>query len=271
MRRILTWTLVTIAALVGATVVVAAVLWLTLPNVRALANTNPETTAFIELRRHEAQDKGGTFHLRWTWRPLARISPLLQRAVIYTEDARFFQHGGVDWTAVKKTVEHDVQERSLSRGGSTITQQVAKNLYLSPSRNPIRKLREMLIAWRLESALDQHRILEISLHIAEWGPGIFGAEAAARHWFGRSAAELTAAQAARLALALPNPIRRSPRVASRALDRRAGRIVRALRRAGLIDEDEMLESLRALGEAPAEPPPAAAADETDGDDDVTDD
>src|SRR5262249_11176768 len=173
---------------------------------------------------------------------------------VHTEDARFFEHGGVDWDAVKKTVERDWQERSLSRGGSTITQQVAKNLYLSPSRNPVRKVREMMIAWRLESALDKERILEIYLNIAEWGPGVFGAEAAARHWFGRSAADLTAAQAARLALALPNPVKRSPRVASRALDRRAARLVRALRRGGLIDDAAMGGGPRRLG-APAPPPP----------------
>src|SRR5262249_16974708 len=189
-----------IAAPVGAAALTALVLWLTLPNVAPLARDNPTTTAFIELRRREAEEAGAPFKLRWTWRPIGHISPLLQRAVVHTEDARFFEHGGVDWDAVKQAVERDWQERSLSRGGSTITQQVAKNLYLSPSRNPVRKVREMMIAWRLESALDKERILEIYLNIAEWGPGVFGAEAAARHWFGRSAADLTAAQAARLAL-----------------------------------------------------------------------
>ena len=229
------------------------ILWLTLPDVRSLKQKNPETTAFIELRKEEG---GEGFKLRWTWRPLSRISPLLRRAVVHAEDAKFFKHEGVDWEAVKQTAEKNWQDKSLARGGSTITQQVAKNLFLSPSRNPIRKLRELFISWRLEDALSKERILELYLNIAEWGPGVFGAEAAARHWYGVSASELSADQAARLAVALPNPFKRSPRTRSKVLDRKAARLVRALHRGGLISDDEEQAALVALGQAPAAPPEA---------------
>jgi monofunctional biosynthetic peptidoglycan transglycosylase len=246
-------------AFLGLVVLSAAgllVLWLTLPDVGWLKAKNPDTTAFIELRKREG---GKGFKLRWTWRPLSRISPLLRRAVVHAEDGRFFQHEGVDWEAVKKTAEQNWQEKSLHRGGSTITQQLAKNLFLSPSRNPIRKLRELLISWRLEDSLSKDRILELYLNIAEWGPGVFGAEAAARHWYGVSAAELSAAQAARLAVALPNPHTRSPRARSKMLDRKAARLVRALQRGGLLSDEELRAALSALHQpvSPEAPPPTA--------------
>jgi monofunctional glycosyltransferase len=239
-------------------------IWISLPDVKSLATENPTTTAFIALRQRDAAQAGKPLDLEWTWRPAKRISPLLLRAVLHTEDARFFTHEGVDWEAVKETAERDWKERSMSRGGSTITQQVAKNLYLSPSRSLVRKLRELFIAWRLEAALDKERILELYVNIAEWGPGVFGAEAAARHWYRCSAAELTADQAARLAVALPNPLKRSPKTRSRALDRKAARVVRALHRGGLVSEAELVKALQALGQAPtvvAAPPSPAEREE----------
>jgi len=195
-----------ISALAAA--VLAGFVWLSMPDVQALARTNPETTAFIELRRSRAREEQRPFRLRWRWRNLAAISPYLRHAVIDAEDARFWEHEGVDWEAVKEAAERDWEDKRLSHGASTITQQVAKNLYLSPSRNPLRKLRELLIARRLERELSKRRLLEIYLNIAEWGgDGVFGAEAAAQRWYGCSAAELSPAQAARLAVALPNPKR----------------------------------------------------------------
>jgi monofunctional biosynthetic peptidoglycan transglycosylase len=256
--------LVATASLLALGVVLVMGIWISLPNVKTLSSKNPTTTAFIDLRRQEAAQAGKPFALKWTWRPLKRISPLLLRAVLHTEDARFFVHEGVDWEAVRETAERDWKERSMSRGGSTITQQVAKNLYLSPQRSVLRKVRELFIAWRLEAALEKDRILELYLNIAEWGPGVFGAEAAARHWYGCSAAELTADQAARLAVALPNPYKRSPRAKSRALDRKAARVVRALHRGGLVSEAALVEALRALGQAPtvvAAPPSAGEREE----------
>ena len=252
------WLLLGAMGLGGVVVLAALAFWWSLPDVRSLRLKNPTSTAFIDLRRRQAAEAGKSFALEWTWRPLARISPLLQRAVLHSEDAKFFQHEGVDWEAVQKTAEKNWQDKSMSRGGSTITQQVAKNLYLSPERSLVRKARELFIAWRLEEALGKDRILEIYLNVAEWGDGIFGAEAAARHYYGRSAASLTADQAARLAVALPNPFKRSPRTRSRVLDRKAARIVRALHRGGLVSEGQLAAALRALGQAPTvvAPPPA---------------
>lgn len=251
--------------LAAAILLAALALRLSLPDVDALRTANPSTTAFIELRRRQADERGERFELRFTWRPLARISPLLRRAVLHAEDARFFQHEGVDWEAVKQTAERNWKEGSMRRGGSTITQQVAKNLYLSPRRSLTRKLRELLIAWRLEDALSKERILEIYLNVAEWGDGVFGAEAAARRWYRRSAAELTADQAARLAVALPNPFERSPRKRSRVLDRKAARIVRALHRGGLISAAELERALRALNQRPTHEAPPPAPGERDED------
>jgi monofunctional biosynthetic peptidoglycan transglycosylase len=243
----------------------AAVLWMTLPDVAGLARDNPATTAFIEMRRARATGRGERFRLRWQWRRLSDISPYLRHAVIDAEDARFWRHEGVDWEAVKQAAEHNWEEKRMAHGASTITQQVAKNLYLSPDRSVVRKLRELFIAWRLEDALDKERILELYVNIAEWGPGVFGVEAAARHWYGCSAGELKAHQAARLAVALPNPFKRSPKTRSRALDRKAARVVRALHRGGLVSEPELVEALQALGQAPTvvAPPPAAGEREED--------
>ena len=247
--------LVTLAAIV----VAALALWASLPNVRPMATQNPTTTTMIDLRRTEAKTAGHVYKLRWDWRPLPRISPLLQRAVVYAEDAQFWKHDGVDWEAMKDAAEHDWKERSLERGASTITQQVAKNLYLSPSRNPVRKVRELFIARRLDRDLGKKRVLELYLNIAEWGDGVFGAEAAARRWFGCAAAELRPAQAARLAVALPNPLKRSPAVKSRTLARRAERLVRAMARAGLIDAAALAEAEQELGLAAPPTPDANAA------------
>ena len=229
-------------------------LFATLPDVRPLAKAPPTSTAFIELRRKQAAEAHRPFTLRWTWRPLGRISPLLRAAVVMSEDARFWEHEGVDWDAMEKAAEKDWEKRRFGLGGSTITQQLAKNLYLSPSKNPLRKLRELLIARRLEDRLSKERVLELYLNVAEWGDGVFGAEAAAHRWFDVPAAELRAAQAARLALALPSPIKRSPGVRSPVLDRRAVKLVQAMQRRGLIDAGMAQAALVELGAAtPAAP------------------
>jgi monofunctional biosynthetic peptidoglycan transglycosylase len=216
--------------------VAGAALWLTLPDVASLARQNPASTAFIELRRAEAAAAGGRLRLRWSWTSIDRISRYARFAVVAAEDARFFEHEGIDWDGVEDAARRDLAERRLSAGGSTITQQLAKNLYLSPSRSPVRKLREAIIARRLEAALAKDRILELYLNVAEWGDGIFGIEAAARHYFGVPAAALTPAQAARLAVALPAPRARSPKVRSARLARKAGRLLDAMRWRGLLDD-----------------------------------
>ena len=179
--------------------------YVTLPDVAALARTNPSTTAFTESRKAEAAEKGRSFKLRQTWVPLKRISPHLQKAVIVAEDASFYQHEGFDWDGLKEAVTRNWKKGRLRRGGSTLTQQLAKNLYLSPEKNLYRKAHEAMLAWELERALPKKRILELYLNTAEWGHGVFGAEAAARHYFGKSAEDLSPDEAALLAAMLPSP------------------------------------------------------------------
>jgi monofunctional biosynthetic peptidoglycan transglycosylase len=183
-----------------------AYVYLALPDVRPLAKENPTTTAFMELRTREAAYHGRTkFAIRHAWVPYGRISQHLKRAVVVTEDAAFFDHDGIDLDEIKASIERNWEEGRFTRGASTITQQLAKNLYLSPSRNPVRKFSELLITRRLEVSLTKRRILEIYLNVIEWGDGIFGAEAAARSYFGKSAADLSREEAALMAGAIINP------------------------------------------------------------------
>jgi monofunctional biosynthetic peptidoglycan transglycosylase len=185
-------------------------LYLSLPDVRELASRNPPTTAFIELRAEEARAEGKPPRRVQRWVRYERISNNLRRAVLVAEDSAFWQHDGVDVEQLKESIEESLERGKQLRGGSTITQQLAKNLYLSPSRNPVRKLRELLITRKLEAALTKRRILELYLNVIEWGDGIYGAEAAARAYFGKSAAGVTASEAALLAGAIINPRVHSP-------------------------------------------------------------
>jgi monofunctional glycosyltransferase len=197
-----------------------AYVYLTLPDVRPLEKTNPKTTAFMELRKEEAREAGRRFSIRQQWASYNRISPMLKRAVIVTEDAAFFDHDGIDLEEIKASMERNWEEGQFLRGGSTITQQLAKNLYLSPSRNPVRKVKELFIARRLEAALTKQRIFEIYLNMIEWGDGIFGCEAAARAYFGKPCASLDVAEAALMAGAIINPREHSPAKPTRRLLRR---------------------------------------------------
>jgi monofunctional biosynthetic peptidoglycan transglycosylase len=183
----------------------AAYIYLTLPDVRVLRTTNPATTAFMELRVREAARRGDTVPRDQRWVPYARISSHLKRAVLVAEDSAFWTHEGVDFGQLRESMEVNWERGEFARGASTITQQLAKNLYLSPSKNPVRKLRELLIARRLEASLSKQRILELYLNVIEWGEGIWGAEAAARRYFRKSAADLAPQDAALLAAAISNP------------------------------------------------------------------
>ena len=187
-----------------------AYVYLTLPDVRALRTVNPTKTAFMELREREAAQEGRPLRHYQVWVPYARISQNLKRAVLVAEDDAFWQHEGIDMEQLKISIRNDIEGGKAIRGGSTITQQLAKNLYLSPSRDPVRKLRELIIARRLEAELSKARIFEIYLNVIEWGDGIWGAEAAARTYFGTSAASLGAEQGALLAGAIINPRVYSP-------------------------------------------------------------
>jgi monofunctional biosynthetic peptidoglycan transglycosylase len=184
---------------------VIAYVYLTLPDVRVLAKTNPGSTAWMEMRAAEAAREGKSARRVQQWVPYSRISQSLKRAVLVAEDAAFWDHEGIDFEELRKSIEINWEQGRAVRGASTITQQLAKNLYLSPSRNPMRKLRELIIARRLEAALPKARIFEIYLNVIEWGDGIWGAEAAARTYFGIPASALNRGQAALLAGAIINP------------------------------------------------------------------
>lgn len=199
---------------------------LTLPDVAVLVRTNPTSTALMEHRSSYAEDNRHTPTRQWTWVPLSRISPHLQRAVIVAEDASFFVHEGFDWEGIRDAARYNLEVGEMKRGGSTITQQLAKNLYLSSERSLLRKAREALITRSLEQHLTKKRILELYLNVAEWGHGIYGAEAAARHHFGKPSLDLTADEAAWLAAILPSPHRYDPLRKTAFLTRRHERILR---------------------------------------------
>jgi monofunctional biosynthetic peptidoglycan transglycosylase len=184
--------------------------YLTLPDVRSLVRSRPATTAFMDLRARDAAGAGQKPRRMQSWVRLSQISPHLQRAVVISEDAAFWGHEGVDFDEIRASIEVNFAEAQFVRGASTITQQLAKNLYLSPSRNPVRKVRELIIARRLEAELSKARILEIYLNVIEWGDGVYGIEAASRQYFGVAAADLDQAQAALLAGAIINPRALSP-------------------------------------------------------------
>jgi monofunctional biosynthetic peptidoglycan transglycosylase len=199
-----------IAIVLAAGFTVLAFEWVTLPDVRRLRTENPDTTAFMRLRDRQARARGDEPRRVQRWVPYTRISQTLKRAVLVAEDDAFWQHDGVDMAALQRAVEVNIEKREFALGASTITQQLAKNLYLSPSKNPMRKLRELWIARRLEIELPKARILELYLNSIEWGDGIWGAEAAAREYFGKSASALGPDEAALLAGAIINPRVYSP-------------------------------------------------------------
>jgi monofunctional biosynthetic peptidoglycan transglycosylase len=166
---------------------------------------NPGTTAFMEASIDRMRAKKPDAKLRYTWMPYEKISTNLKRAIVAAEDARFTEHEGFDWDAIDKALEKNRRKGKIVAGASTISQQLAKNLFLSPDRTPWRKGQEAIITVMIEQVLDKRRILEIYLNVIEWGDGIFGAEAAARHYFGASAGSLGPETAARLAAMVPNP------------------------------------------------------------------
>ncbi|MDE2489297.1 MAG: monofunctional biosynthetic peptidoglycan transglycosylase, partial [Elusimicrobia bacterium] len=229
----------------------AAAAWvLDLPDVRPLKNRPPATTAYIALRARQAAARGVRLNVRRVWVPYDEISPDLRDAVVTAEDDTFWRSGGVDWDALAAAWRRDWRERRAAAGGSTIAMQLARNLYLSPSKNPLRKLKEILIARRLVRVLGRRRVLELYLNLAEWGPGIFGCEAAARAYFAKSCAELTPDEAVAMAVVLPNPRRWDPAKGGRYVARNSARVARRMRAAGLWPEAEE-QLVPAASSAPA--------------------
>ncbi len=176
-----------------------------LPTVSLLNQRNPKTSALMELRAEEYRQKNIRAPRRQVWVAYEAISDHLKKAILVSEDAAFFSHKGVDLDELKAALRKDWETMSFNRGASTITMQLAKNLYLNPSKNPLRKIKEVVIAWQLEQTLTKHRIFEIYLNIVEWGRNVYGAEAAARFYFEKSAADLDPLEAATLAALLPSP------------------------------------------------------------------
>jgi monofunctional biosynthetic peptidoglycan transglycosylase len=184
----------------------------TLPlfSIFSLDTKNPKETALMQQRTEEAREQGTKLTIDYRWVSLASVPRHVRKAVLIAEDARFYNHAGIDWHEVGESFETNWEEGRIVRGGSTITQQLAKNLYLSTSRDPIRKFKELLIAGMLEATLSKKRILELYLNIIEWGRGVFGIEAAAQRYFHKSARQLTREEAARLATVIPSPLRHKP-------------------------------------------------------------
>lgn len=224
-------------------VLVLSVLHLALsPDISRLEKENPKKTAMMEYREAEWAAKKKRLKVRQAWVPYSRISPYMVKAVIIAEDDKFWSHEGFDFEAISKALEKDLKARKFRAGGSTISQQLAKNLFLKPTKSPVRKVREAIITWRLERTLTKRRILELYLNVAEWGEGIFGIEAASRHHFGKPASELTSMEAARLAAVLPNPRRLNASGTQRYVEKRANVIHNIMVKRGfVIPEFEEIE------------------------------
>jgi monofunctional biosynthetic peptidoglycan transglycosylase len=181
-----------------------------MPDLSKLKKENPKKTALIEYREKASKEKGKPYRINQRWIPFSKISSYLVKAVLIAEDDKFWKHEGFDYEAIQKAIEKDLKARKYKVGASTITQQLVKNLYLSPGKSVIRKISEALITWRMEKVLPKKRILELYLNVAEWGEGIFGVEAASRHYYGKPSSELSPEEAARLASVLPNPRKYNP-------------------------------------------------------------
>ena len=204
------------------------------PDISKLKRENPRSSAFMEYRAREWKEAGKKKSISFDWVPLSAVSSFAAKAVIIAEDDKFWSHEGFDFEAMERAFEKNLKEKKLKAGGSTISQQLVKNLYLSPSKTPVRKIREAILTWRMERSLSKRRILELYLNVAEWGDGVFGIEAAARHYFGVHASELGPMEAARLAAVLPNPRKYDPRGTSRYVSYRSGRIYDIMVRRGIV-------------------------------------
>jgi monofunctional biosynthetic peptidoglycan transglycosylase len=220
-------------------------------DVRGLASRPPGRTAMMLEREREAREQKRYYQESWHWVPLERISATLRRAVLVAEDDKFFTHDGLDWDEIRISAQRNLRAHKIVRGGSTITQQLAKNLWLGSSRTPWRKFEELILAMRLERDLSKRRILELYLNTIEWGEGVYGVDAAARYWFGTSAASLDANQSIRLAAVIINPREFSPVKPNERIENRIKMIAERLRRRGAISEDQYRITLGLPPEAPA--------------------
>jgi len=236
--------------------------FLVYPDVGELVRKNPSKTAFMEWREAQWAEKGEKKRITQRWAPLSQVSPLLLKAVLIGEDDKFYQHEGFDYEALEQAFEKNLKAGRFKAGASTISQQLTKNLFLSPEKSLTRKLKEAILTWRLENALSKRRILELYVNVAEWGDGIFGIEAAARRYYGKPASALSSMEAARLASVLPNPIRFNPLSEQKYVTFRANLIHSIMVRRGIAIEDfqEVMNAPEGAsgGVAPEAAPPASA-------------
>ena len=223
------WLVRLAAAAAAFLLAVSIAVWLTWPDVSALADENPASTVFIDAAKARGDQ------VDWRWVPAQEISLELKKAVVVAEDLSFFSHNGFDTHEIKVAAREAVKGKRV-RGASTITQQLAKNLWLTPSRSPFRKLREMVLTRQLENHLSKRRILEIYLNVAQFGPEVWGAEAAARSYFGISASEIDAVRAAQLAAALPRPSSWHPGVSTRGYNKAVSRVRVRAEQCGWLDQ-----------------------------------
>ena len=208
------------------------------PDVGKLVEENPVKTAFMESREAEWKEQGlDNKKIHQQWVSLHNVSPNLIKAVLIAEDDKFWKHEGFDYQAIERSIEKDIAAKKFKMGGSTISQQLAKNLYLSSSKNPVRKIKEAILTWRIEKKLSKRRILELYVNLVEWGDGIFGIDQAARHYYGVSPARLTAQQASKLVSVLPNPIKYSPVGFSSYVRNRSRIIYAVMRKRGIFVPD----------------------------------
>ncbi len=203
------------------------------PDVAELAKINPIPTAFMEYRKEQWADEGKQKEISQKWVSFGSISPYLVKAVLISEDDGFWKNDGFEKEEMKAAFEKNLKAGKFVSGGSTITQQLAKNIYLSPSKNPIRKIKEAILTYRMNKTLSKKRIAELYLNCAEWGDGVFGIEAAARRYYGKSAKALSAMEAAKLAAILPNPILYQPEQSGR-IARKSALLYRIMTQRGVV-------------------------------------
>ena len=203
------------------------------PDVSELVNKNPIPTAFMEYRKEQWADEGKQKEINQKWVDFKSISPYLVKAVLISEDDGFWKNDGFEVDEMRQAFEKNLKAGKFVAGGSTISQQLAKNIYLSPSKNPIRKIKEAILTYRMNKVLSKRRIAELYLNCAEWGDGIFGIEAAARHYYGKSAKALSAMEAAKLAAILPNPILYQPEQSGR-VAKKSALLYRIMTQRGII-------------------------------------
>ncbi len=221
------------------------VFWLSLPDVDYLKKENPRVTALMEQRKAEAAAQHKKYRIRQRWVRFRSIPKYLKQAVRISEDASFYKHKGVDFEELKISIERDLREGKLARGGSTITQQLAKNLYFSTEKSFIRKIKEYFVAKRMEAALSKNRIFHLYLNIIEFGPGVFGVQAASRYYFGKNVWDLSLEESIRLAAVIPRPLRTNPAGKSRWLLWKCRWIAHKMKRYGFITQKEY-EPLKAI-------------------------